>query len=182
MSIDGFDDESPPVVRRRRISLRFIAGSIVLGIVLGLLATIAIVFFTTRGQPPRMSSDAFEAARERWKRHGPASYEMDIDESLGVTGKIHVEVRDDQVTAMTINGERASPRLWDSWSVPGLFGIIREDLDRNGAVHGGESQPPTVFQQAEFDADNGLPRVYRRTELASGQSVEWRITNFRPLK
>jgi hypothetical protein len=181
MSINGFDDEAAPAVRRRRISLRFVAGSIVLGTVLGLLATIAVLVVTSRGQPPAMRTDAFEAAQERWKRHGLASYEMDIDESLGLTAKIHVEVRNDQVTAMTINGQPTAPRLWDSWSVPGLFGIIRLDLDRNGAVAGGEEQPPAVFQQAEFDPVDGHPRVYRRTELSGGQTVEWRITNFRPL-
>lgn len=182
MPINGFDDEPAPVVRRRRISVRFVAGAIVLGTLLGLLATAIVLVVGTRGQPPRMTSDAFEAARERWNRHGPASYEMDIQQSLGISGKIHVEVRDGQVTAMTINGEPAAPRLWDSWSVPGLFGIIRLDLDRNSAaVAAGQSQP-VVFQQAEFDVENGLPRVYRRTELDGGQSVEWRIVAFRPLK
>ena len=182
MPINGFDDEPAPCVRRRRISLRFVAGAIVLGTALGLIATVVVLVVSTRGQPPRMTSDAFEAAREHWKRHGPASFEMDIEQSLGLTGKIHVEVRHEQVTAMTINGEPAAPRLWDSWSVPGLFGIIRLDLDRNSAAAAAGQSQPVVFQQAEFDADNGLPRVYRRTELEGGQSVEWRITAFQPLK
>lgn len=181
MSINGFDDEPAPVVRRRRISLRFIAGAIVLGSALGLIAAIVVLVVTNRGQPSRMTSYAFEAARERWKRHGPASYDMDIEQSLGLTGKIHVEVRHDQVTAMTINGEPAAPRLWDSWSVPGLFGIIRLDLDRNSAV-ATEQSKGIVFQQAEFDAENGLPRVYRRTESPGGQPVEWRIVAFRAVQ
>jgi hypothetical protein len=182
MSINGFDDEPVPVVHRRRISLRFVAGAIVLGTTLGLIATIVVLVVTSRGQPPRMISTDFEAARERWKQHGPANYQMDIRQSLGLTGEIHVEVRQGQVTAMTVNGEPAEPRLWDNWSVPGLFEIIRIDLDRNDAVATGPTQPVPVFQQAEFDADNGLPRVYRRTELAGGQTVEWQIVVFGPLK
>lgn len=179
MSINGFNDDSPPVARRRlRISLRFVATSIVLGIVLGLTITLVLLIVSSRGQPPRMTAEAFEAAKRRWSEFGPVSYDMDIQQSLGLNGKIHVEVRSQQVAAMTINGVPAPERSWDNWSVRGLFEIIGIDLDRN-------SENPAevvVFQQAEFDSANGLPRIYRRTELASGQSVEWRITAFRPMK
>lgn len=182
MSINGFDDESAPVVRGRRISLRFVAGAIVLGISIGLILTIIVLVVTSRGQPPRMTSSDFEAARQLWQRHGPASYDMDIEQSLGLSGKIHVEVRKGQVTAMTINGEPAAPRLWDNWSVPGLFEIIRMDVNRNDAVVNAPEQPIPVFQQAEFDPANGLPRVYRRSEPDGGQTVEWRIVGFQPVK
>jgi hypothetical protein len=180
MSINGFDDQAAPIVRRRRISLRFVAGAIVLAAALGLIATIALLIATTRGQPPRLVAADLAAAEERWKRHGPSSYDLDIQQSLGLSGEIHVEVRKGQTTAMTINGKAAPPRLWDSWSVPGLFEIIHLDLDRNSGV-ATEPQTATVFQQAEFDAESGLPRVYQRTELAGGQTVEWRIVSLRPL-
>ncbi len=182
MPINGFDDESAPVVRRRRISLRFVAGAIVLGTAIGLILTIVVLVVISRGQPPHMTSSDFEAARQRWQRHGPASYDMDIEQSLGVSGKIHVEVRKGQVTAMTINGEPAAPRLWDNWSVPGLFDIIRMDVNRNDAVVNAPDQPIPVFQQAEFDPINGLPRIYRRSEPDGGQTVERRIVGFQPVK
>jgi len=166
-----------PVPRRSRISLRFVAGAIVFGILLGLAIAVLFVVLSTRGQPPRMSAADFEAARQRWRERGPASYDMDIEQSQGISGKIHVEVRSGRVAAMTINGEPAPERLCDNWSIPGLFEIIGLDLERNRGV-AGQTQP-AIFQQAEFDADTGLPRVYRRSDLESGQCAEWRIVTFR---
>ncbi|HEX3999049.1 MAG TPA: DUF6174 domain-containing protein [Pirellulales bacterium] len=180
MPINGFDDERRPVVgRRSRISLRFVAGAIVLGVTLGLVATVVVLLISSRGQLPRMTAADFKNAERHWAEFGPASYEMNVEQSLGLSGKIHVEVRQRQVTAMTINGEPAPPRLWDNWSVAGLFEIIQLDLDRNTDAAG---QSPVVFQQAEFDPDTGLPRVYRRTEMSGGQTVEWRIRSFRALQ
>lgn len=171
------DDSLSTARRPRRISLRFVAGSIVLGVALGLIVTLVLLILSSRGQPPRMTAEGLKAAERRWRDHGPASYTMEIEQSGGINGKIHVEVRSEQVTAMHINGETAPPRLWDNWSVPGLFEIIQLDLDRNQQ----SPDSPVVFQQAEFDAANGLPRVYRRSELSAGQTVEWRIVAFRPL-
>ncbi len=180
MSINGFDDEPPPLRLRPRISLRFVAGSIILGTALGLAITVILLIVGSRGQPPRMTAEAFQAAKRRWSEFGPRSYDIDIQQSLGINGEIHIEVRSQRVTKMTVNNTPAPPRSWDNWSVPGLFEIIGMDLDRNKSAT--NSPEIVVFQQAEFDPKSGLPRVYRRTDLASNQSVEWRITAFRPQK
>jgi hypothetical protein len=179
MSINGFDDEPAPVARsRRRISMHFIAGSILLGITFGLGVVLVLLILGDRGQPPNMTPQSFQAAQQRWNERGPASYDMDIEQSLGINGKIRVSVRDHRVTGMTINGAAAPLRLWNNWWVPGLFEIIGLDLARNTDA-ATQSQAAVLFQQADFDADTGLPRIYRRTDLVSNQSAEWRITSFR---
>jgi len=179
MSTHESEDHAASVAQsRRRVSLRFAAGLILLGITFGLVAVLGMLVVGSRGQPPGLTPQSFQAAQQRWNERGPANYEMDIEQSLGINGKIHVTVRAGQVTAMTINGSPAQQRLWDNWSVPGLFEIIGVDLSRNNDA-AAQAQPAVVFQQADFDPTDGIPRVYRRTDLSTNQTAEWRITSFR---
>ena len=82
---------------------------------------------------------------------------------------------------MSLEGQPSPARLWEYWSVSGLFGIIGRDLDRNEAAAknpGGALRQP-VLQQADFDSDLGFPRRYQRTEISSGQTGDWRIVSLR---
>jgi hypothetical protein len=74
--------------------------------------------------------------------------------------------------------------LWDYWSVPGLFEVMRLDRDRNlaAAREPAAAEAGTILQQAIFDSENGLPIVYRRSDENTGQSGGWRITRFQPLR
>jgi hypothetical protein len=178
MSINESDDRAAPVTpSRRRVSLRFVAGLILLGTTFGLVAVLVLLIVGTGSQPPGLTPKNFQTAQQRWNENGSANYDMDIQQSLGINGKIHVEVRAGQVTKMTINGALAQARLWDNWSVPGLFEIIGLDLSRNNDA-AAQSQPAVLFQQADFDPTNGIPRDYRRMDLSTKQTAEWRITSF----
>jgi hypothetical protein len=127
-----------------------------------------------------MTAAAFEAAEARWSQRGPASYDMDLEGNFDLKGKLHVEVRKGTVSAMTLDGQPEPPRLWDYYSVPGLFGIIRDDLKRNKAS--ATNPENAVIQQAEFDAELGFPRRYQRSGSSAGQGGDWRVVAFRPVK
>jgi hypothetical protein len=146
----------------------------------GLIGILGVMVWMNRGQLPLMKVADFEAAEARWKERGPASYDLDLEGNFDLKGQLHVEVRQGHVTAMTLDRRPEPQRLWDYYSVPGLFGIIRDDLDRNA---GAAAKPDTaVSQQAEFDAELGFPRRYQRSGASAGQGGDWRIVRFRAVE
>jgi hypothetical protein len=175
---DEFAGGSAP--RRAKSGLRSVVAGMVLGTAVGLVGTLIVLVLINRGQPPIMTAADFEAAVARWKEHGPESYDLDFDVGLDLVGKLRVEVRRGEVAAMTLEGQPTRQHIWDSWSVPGLFEIIRLDLARNQSAAKNPEGPksPPVLQQAEFDPELGFPRRYRRTELSTGQWGQWQISRF----
>ena len=111
---------------------------------------------------------------------GPANYDMDLEGNFDLKGRLHVEVHNGKVTAMTIDGQPTPERLWDYYSVAGLFGIIREDLERNAAAV--TNPEKVVIQQAEFDSELGYPRRYQRSGTSAGQGGDWKIVRFRAVE
>jgi len=167
---------------RRKISLRAVVWGLVLGAIVGLPGTILVLAILQAKGLPQMKPADFRAAQRRWSEHGPADYDLDIEAGMGLNGRIHVEVRGGAAGSMTIDGKPTRPHLWDYWTAGGMLGIIGEDVKRNedAATKPGGPEPPPLFLQAEFDPENGLPKFYRRTELASGESGQWRIVGFHP--
>ncbi len=152
----------------------------VIGSVVGLVVMVWLIVFLNRGQLPIMQPAELKAAEQRWHERGPSSYNMELEGSFGSKGHTHIEVRNGEVTSMTLDGRPSRRRLWNLWSVSGLFEFIETDLRRNteAASHERGPLPEPVLQQAQFDPDLGLPRAYQRTELDSGQSGGWRIVKF----
>jgi hypothetical protein len=127
-----------------------------------------------------MTRNDFEAAVERWQERAPRDYAMTVDLSGRQSGTMAVTVRNSQPISVTRNEVLTPERTWEYWTVEGLFEIIREDLE-------GLDQPERAFgvsdvsqlvQQAEFDADLGYPRRYRRAVQTTGDSIEWEILSF----
>jgi hypothetical protein len=169
--------------RTHRSRLRSVMLGVVIGSAIGLVGTIGLVVFMNRGQLPIMRPADLDAAEGRWTQRGPASYIMDLEGSFDIKGNMHVEVRNGEVTAMSLDGRPSAPRLRNLWSVRGLFDFIWTDAKRNAeaANHAGGPLPEPVLQQAQFDPEFGLPRGYQRTELSTGQSGGWRIVKFERL-
>src|SRR6266566_7146944 len=124
---------SPTLQLRGRTRLRNIVLGAVVGSLVGLVGVIGVMVLINRGQLPLMKAAEFEAARARWNERGPANYDLDLEGNFDLKGRLHVEVRKRLVSAMTLDGQPEPRRLWDYYSVPGLFGIIRDDLKRNEA-------------------------------------------------
>jgi hypothetical protein len=174
------DDESQPARepsrRLRRIAVSI--GCIVLGIVCGL---VVFGLSSFRRPPPAMSAADFDEAVARWQAGGPENYEMVVEVSGRQNGTMHVVVTDHKPVSITRSGVSIPTHTWAYWTVEGLFEVIRTDLE-------GLDQPERAFgtpdvsqlvQQAEFDAELGYPRRYRRAVLSTGDSIEWEIVDFK---
>ncbi|HEY2761397.1 MAG TPA: DUF6174 domain-containing protein, partial [Pirellulales bacterium] len=105
-----------------------VAGAAVVGLV-ALLIGITLTALKNGESLPEVTLPIIEAAAAKWVDKGPLNYDMDIQQTGVNAGAIHIEVRQHEVTAMTLNGRPTKEHLWDEWSVPGLFGIIRRDVE-----------------------------------------------------
>jgi hypothetical protein len=171
---------NPLRTRRGRTRLQNIVRGVLLGSLVGLVGVFGAMVYFNRNQLPLMKAAEFEAAQTKWKDRGPANYDMDLVGNFDLKGRLHVTVRNGRVTAMTLDGEPKPQRLWDYYSVPGLFGIIREDLERNAAA--AAKSEPVVMQQADFDPVLGFPRRYQRSGASAGQGGDWKIVLFRAIE
>src|SRR5688572_20018407 len=84
---------------------RFRASAVVRGVLLGIvLATLGIglTAWLLRPAPlPRLTEEALDAAVDRWRQHGPQSYNLDIEQTGRQSGQFHLEVRGGVPVAMT---------------------------------------------------------------------------------
>lgn len=160
---------------------------ILLGMLLGLaivLVALAAWMAANRSSTPRLTEAAFDAATQRWDKRGPASYDLDIELTGNRPGKIHVEVRDGQVTRMTRDGvQPAQERTWFYWSVPGMFDTIAEELEmaRDPAAAFKSPAATQMVIWAEFDPQFGYPKKYDRSVLGTNYEIHWQVTRFEPL-
>ncbi len=115
--------------------LRNYAIGMALGSAIAIVGTIAIVVSMRAKELPPITFEILDAAVSRWSANGPADYDMDIEQSGVNPALYHVEVRHGNVVAMTMNNRPTPPHTWDDWSVPGLFTIIRRDLEVCMAPH-----------------------------------------------
>jgi len=149
---------------------RFAAGAAV-GIAVGLVALAAVLFYTFRGTTLRLTPEDFDAARARWRQHGPRDYDLTIEQTGARAATIEVSVRDGEVTAMTVDGTSPSQRrTWYYWSVPGMFDVLERDLQA--------AEAEQLLLRADFDPATGYPRRYERTMLRTRQQTQWEVVRF----
>ncbi len=170
-------DSTRNLPRAHRSSrLRNYALGIVIGTVIAIVGLIAIVVGSRGKELPAISFESLDAAVGRWKENGPADYDLDVELSGINPGVAHVEVRHGEVTAMTHNSHATKPHTWDEWSIPGLFGVIRRDLEVCMAK-GPNASPDAPIPRGVFDPKLGYPVQYHRV-TPTGADAKWRITNF----
>jgi hypothetical protein len=175
---------------RQPKKLRNIAVAVICGAVGVLIASVALVALSNREPLPAITMADVDAAAARWTANGPTDYDLDLEQTGVNPGQIHVEVRHGQVTAMTLNGHPTRQHLWDDWSVPGIFAIIRRDVevcmpDLNAKAQrqaAADSQNPTgsvppVLPRGLFDPHDGHPTQYHRI-TPTGADANWRVTKF----
>jgi hypothetical protein len=169
----------PRAWRRRRL---FVFGLLVgLVGVMALAAIVSAVVVSWQDRAPRLTRADYEAAAKRWEANGPASYNLDLELAGRRGGKIHVEVRDGEVTRMTRDGiQPMQKRTWYYWSVPGQFDTIEQELDmaRDAAASYGMPAGAEVAMWAEFDPKYGYPRRFDRVLLGADIEVHWKVTRF----
>jgi hypothetical protein len=181
---DATADGAQPAVTQAASRRR----SLVLGVAVGTLVTLAVAAAVAvalfRDTTPRLTRAEYDRAWAQWEEHGPASYDMDLELAGNRPGKVHVEVRDGQVTHMMRDGvEPKQRRTWDYWSVPGQFDTIGQELDmaEQPAKSFGASGAAQVVMWAEFDPRFGYPTRYDRVVLGADLETHWKTTRFQAI-
>jgi hypothetical protein len=190
--MDDLDPDSRPAEiggTRQPGRLRSIALGLLLGCMLGIAGVVAVLAIVRRETLPRIALANVDAAAALWTKNGPADYDFDLEQTGVNPGKIHVEVRKREVTAMTLDGRSTRQHLWDEWSVPGMLDIIRRDVEvcmpelnkktsqQTADGQGAENAAPEVFPRGVFDAHYGYPVQYRRI-TPTGADATWRTLKF----
>jgi len=153
----------------------------VASIIFAIVAVVLAVDFFVVERLPALTEASLEAAQKQWKSSGPRSYIMEIELRGAQPGMVHVEVQNGEVTATTRN-DRVPPKwTWDTWSVPGMFDTLEQDLqiaeDPSQQI---QAAPGTSWRlRCEFDSEFGYPHRYHRF-VTGGPEVYWRVTRFEP--
>jgi hypothetical protein len=172
-------DQGP--VRPAQSSRHSLGKGVLVGLGAALAVAVVVGIARHRHAPPRLTVADYESAVERWKRNGPASYDLDLELGGKRPGNVHVEVRAGQVVHITRDGvEPSQKRTWDYWSVPGQLETIGEELEMAAqpARSFGAAGASEVVIWAEFDPRYGYARKYDRVVLGADIEVHWRVTRF----
>lgn len=153
-----------------------------IGVALVLFAIIFAVQALVVDKIPDMTQESLQAATERWQKHGPASYDLDIQIGGAQPGIVHVEVRDGAVTASTRDGLPTPEWTWDEWSVPGQFEMLEREFEFAADPQREMQAPPgaRLWLRCEFDPELGYPRRFHRYVTGGAPEVYWRTTSFKP--
>lgn len=155
----------------------------VLGAGTALVVTAVVAVWLLRDDTPPLTLSALEAAQTRWREHGPRDYDLDIQIAGKRAGRVHIEVRNGEPTAMTRDGLVPSqPRTWSMWTVEGQFDMIRIEFDAaaNPAKGFGTASGAQIIQRARFDQELGYPLRYERFVMGTDHDldIDWRVVHF----
>lgn len=168
--------EGPRLARLALTAVLFLA--VALAVVLGIEVFVA-------ERLPELTPERLSAAEQLWAEKGPQSYDLDVLIEGAQPGVVHVEVRDGVTTDMQRDGRTPHQRrVWDVWSVPGMFDTIERELDLAAdPVHEmqANANPNTRLDlHAAFDQQFGYPARFHRIVFGGGPEVYWRVTSFEP--
>jgi hypothetical protein len=147
-------------------------------VALSFLAAGALVVVNLRQQ---LRPEQLEAARERWREKGPASYQLIFtrkiqNQSEQIDEEFAVRVRDRTVESLTLNGRPLEERLRNYYSMPSLFDQIEEFLEK-------DSKPGAerTYARARFSEDDGHLLEYVRRVMGKRDRTEIHVDRFEPL-
>lgn len=146
-----------------------------------LVAIVLVLQYFVAERLPLLTEANLEAAQELWRTAGPASYDLDLKLGGARPGIVHVEVRNQTVTAETRDGRVPGKWTWETWSVAGLFDTLSQDLDiaQNPEERIQAPSGTKWSVRCEFDPKFGYPRRYHRL-VTGGPEVFWNVTHFEP--
>lgn len=166
--------------RRARLAAGIVAGSL-----LAVLLAIVLFALSNRTSLPEITPTMLDDAARQWDKYGPPNYDLTVRVTGSQTGEYKVSVRNDDVVSLqTGAGRRPPERTWYSWTVPGLFDVIYDDLELSQRMKREAADPATsgLVQRGEFDEEFGYPRLYRRVILGTTVSTQWQVTSFESVK
>jgi hypothetical protein len=155
----------------------FLIASIALAIA---CVALALQYFVAE-RLPELTEANLRAAMEKWKANGPASYHMEVELRGARPGNVQVDVRNKEVEDETRDGRTPGRWTWDTWSVPGLFDTLAQDLqiaqDPEGQIDAAKGTKWRL--RCEFDPKFGYPLKYHRL-VTGGPEVYWQVNVFTP--
>src|SRR5262245_47338849 len=102
---------------------------------LAVLAIAAVAINWTYNARQQLTPEQLAAAEERWKQHGPADYDLEVEKIISgaasdaaVRDRITVRVRRGQVVAAELNGAELERRLWPEYDMPSWLSYVEEFL------------------------------------------------------
>lgn len=172
--------------RRPRSLLRRFFVWTLLGVGIGVAASLVILAIANRDPTPRLTPAEFAAARERWAAAAPADYDIVIRVRGPQPATYRVEVRGGQALAAWRNdAPLTSIRTFGTWSVPGMFSTISRDVDVIERLAEGRPVPGAaeLILKARFDPKYSFPQHYQRIEWGSRRgsnavTVTWDVIEF----
>jgi hypothetical protein len=142
-------------------------------------AVLALELFVAR-RLPELTAQRLADAEVLWQHRGSASYDLDLEILGERPGPVHVEVRNGEVTNVSVHGQ--TPPVWtrDTWTVDGQFKTLKRELElAEDPVHQMGAKTETQLRlKCEFDAEYGFPREFHRIVYGGGPNVYWRVTRF----
>ena len=150
--------------------------------ILAVVGTVLVIQVVFANPIPELTAAKLEQAERLWDRAGPPSYDMDLEIRGAQPGRVHIEVRNSEVTATTRDGRVPTEHTWDTWSVRGQFEMLERELElAEDPVHEMQAAKGTqVSVRCEFDPEFGFPRQFHRHISGGGPEVYWRVTDFTP--
>jgi hypothetical protein len=127
----------------------------------GALALGALLLFRWE-RTPLLTAETLAAARARWEAAPLRDYDLTISKVLDVRAPeiIHTEVRGGKATQLDVDGSTVSLR--DSYTVPGLFDVLGEELAIASSKNPLPGQPHGAILRARFVDGLGFPVVLKR--------------------
>lgn len=165
------DARPQPMPQRPRLPLHILVGLLV-GIVLAIYA-----WRTFLGDGlTNLTRSSFEKAESRWKAANIADYQMKVKVRAIASEIYDVTVRNGRADSVFRNGEPLTQRrTMHTWTVPGMFDTIRDDLDSQEQALRGVQGKQRLTLRAKFDT-NGVPIGYHRIEQSSPVEVTWEVS------
>jgi len=163
---------------------QFRASLLLAGCAAGSLVTLLAIFgvglvLRARSTLPPLAADDLAAAERLWEENAPGDYNLEVEIGGRQSGRFHVEVRSGKATHVTRNGVPPQRRTWDTWTVPGMFDTLHQELELAEKPEGAFGQPGArAVERVVFDDQLGFPRRYERFVLGTVYEVRWEVTQF----
>ena len=162
--------------------VRWLALGAFAGLLLGCVGSLLLIRTFQSPAPPPLTDEAWQTAWDRWQEHGSDDYRLELQVEGASESRVAIEVRDGVAASLAIDGQQPRrTQSWDYWTVPGIFDVMRTDLDhaQNPRQAFGVDDPGQVVLQAEFDAERGYPIRYRRVVMGGRGGVQWDVVRLK---
>jgi len=166
---------------RRRVRASKLVAGVILGVGIGILFALIATVAWLHPAAAELNEDELARAEKIWRETAPADYDIDVRVTGRQPGDYHVEVRRGQPALASRNGFATPQRVWDVWTVNGMFDTIHQEIEQAQNPDGpfGSLRGSQVIQRAAFDDRFGYPRRYQRIVMGTELEIAWEVIEFR---